>query len=70
MADEGAGGGAPKAEDRELEAGEIDWGTAFTFSTHRTATVVHALQRENFRWGMVTMCIGTGMGAAGLFERM
>jgi acetyl-CoA acyltransferase len=36
----------------------------------RTATVVHAMQRENLKWGMVTMCIGTGMGAAGVFERM
>jgi len=36
----------------------------------RTATVVHALQREQLKWGMVTMCIGTGMGAAGVFARM
>ena len=36
----------------------------------RTATVVHALQRKNLKWGMVTMCIGTGMGAAGVFERI
>ena len=34
----------------------------------RTATLVHGLQRTGKRYGMVTMCIGTGMGAAGLFE--
>jgi len=34
----------------------------------RTATVVHGLRRTGGRWGMVTMCVGTGMGAAGLFE--
>lgn len=34
----------------------------------RTATVVHALQRHALKYGMVSMCIGTGMGAAGLFE--
>jgi acetyl-CoA acyltransferase len=36
----------------------------------RTATVVHGLQRTGGRYGMVTMCIGTGMGAAGIFERI
>jgi len=35
----------------------------------RAATVVHGLRRRNERYGMVTMCIGTGMGAAGIFER-
>jgi acetyl-CoA acyltransferase len=35
----------------------------------RTATVVHGLQRTGGRYGMVTMCVGTGMGAAGVFER-
>jgi acetyl-CoA acyltransferase len=34
----------------------------------RTATLVHGLKRKGGRYGMVTMCIGTGMGAAGLFE--
>jgi acetyl-CoA acyltransferase len=34
----------------------------------RTATLVHGLQRRNLRYGMVTMCVGTGMGAAGVFE--
>jgi acetyl-CoA acyltransferase len=34
----------------------------------RTATLVHGMKRAGKRYGMVTMCIGTGMGAAGLFE--
>lgn len=34
----------------------------------RTATIVHGLQRRKQKYGMVTMCIGTGMGAAGIFE--
>ena len=36
----------------------------------RAATVVHALHRHNHRYGMVTMCVGTGQGAAGIFERV
>ncbi len=36
----------------------------------RSATVIHALRRKNLKYGMVTMCVGTGMGAAGIFERV
>ena len=36
----------------------------------RTATLVHALRRRQLRYGMVTMCIGTGMGAAAVIERV
>ena len=36
----------------------------------RSATVVHALRRHNLRYGMVTMCVGMGQGAAGIFERV
>jgi acetyl-CoA acyltransferase len=36
----------------------------------RTATITHGLRRTGGKYGLVTMCIGTGMGAAGLFEAM
>jgi len=36
----------------------------------RTATLVHGLRRRNQKYGMVTMCVGTGMGAAGVFEAL
>jgi acetyl-CoA acyltransferase len=36
----------------------------------RTATLLHGLRRRKQRYGMVTMCIGTGMGAAGVFEAL
>ncbi|HXM97486.1 MAG TPA: acetyl-CoA C-acyltransferase [Candidatus Dormibacteraeota bacterium] len=35
-----------------------------------TATIIRDLQRRNARYGMVTMCVGGGMGAAGIFERL
>ncbi|MGB7612612.1 MAG: thiolase family protein, partial [Candidatus Acidiferrum sp.] len=35
-----------------------------------TATILRELQRRNGRYGMVTMCIGGGMGAAGILERL
>jgi len=36
----------------------------------RTATLVHGMKRAGAKYGMVTMCIGTGMGAAGVFESL
>ncbi|MCE0723506.1 MULTISPECIES: acetyl-CoA C-acyltransferase [Legionella] len=36
----------------------------------RTATLLHGLKRTKGRYGMVTMCIGTGMGAAAIFEAL
>lgn len=35
-----------------------------------TSSLIHGLHRDNQRYGMVTMCIGTGMGAAGVFEKV
>ena len=35
-----------------------------------TATLLHEMKRRNGRYGMVTMCVGGGMGAAGIFERL
>lgn len=36
----------------------------------RAATIVHGLQRRQLNYGMLTMCVGTGMGAAGIFQRV
>ena len=36
----------------------------------RVATLMHGLRRHHKKYGMVTMCIGTGMGAAGVFEAL
>jgi acetyl-CoA acyltransferase len=35
-----------------------------------TASILRELERRNARYGMVTMCVGGGMGAAGIFERV
>ena len=35
-----------------------------------TATLLHEMGRRNLRYGMVSMCIGGGMGAAGIFEKL
>ena len=36
----------------------------------RAATLMHGMRRQRKKYGMITMCIGTGMGAAGLFEAL
>jgi acetyl-CoA acyltransferase len=36
----------------------------------RAATTIHAMRRHNLKYGMVTMCVGMGQGAAGIFERV
>jgi acetyl-CoA acyltransferase len=36
----------------------------------RVATLLHGMRRHKLKYGMVTMCIGTGMGAAGIFESL
>ena len=36
----------------------------------RAATLMHGLRRQQKKYGMITMCIGTGMGAAGVFEAL
>jgi acetyl-CoA acyltransferase len=35
-----------------------------------TTTLLHELRRRGSRYGLVTMCVGGGMGAAGIFERL
>jgi len=34
----------------------------------RAATCLYGMRRTKAKYGMVTMCVGTGMGAAGIFE--
>ena len=35
-----------------------------------TATILREMERSQLRYGMVTMCVGGGQGAAGIFERL
>jgi acetyl-CoA acetyltransferase len=49
--------------------GSISIGHPYGMTGARMAgTLLLELQRQKKRWGIVTMCIGGGMGAAGLFE--
>jgi acetyl-CoA acyltransferase len=51
--------------------GAIAWGHPLgATGAIRAATAIHGLRRTQGRYGLVSMCIGTGMGAAGVFERM
>jgi acetyl-CoA acyltransferase len=51
--------------------GAIAWGHPLgATGAVRAATCIHGLARTKGRYGMVTMCVGTGMGAAGIFERV
>ena len=36
----------------------------------RAATIIHGMRKRQLKYGMVTMCVGTGMGAAGIFENL
>jgi acetyl-CoA C-acetyltransferase/acetyl-CoA acyltransferase len=49
--------------------GSISIGHPYGMTGSRmTGTLLHELRRRKGKWGIVTMCIGGGMGAAGLFE--
>jgi len=53
-----------------VNGGAIALGHALGNSGARlTTTLMHAMKRQNARYGIVSMCIGFGMGAAGVFER-
>jgi acetyl-CoA acyltransferase len=53
-----------------VNGGAIALGHALGNSGARlTTTLMHEMKRQNARYGIVSMCIGFGMGAAGVFER-
>jgi len=56
-------------EKYNVNGGSISIGHPFGMTGSRTAGhIIRELQRRNLRYGVVTMCVGGGMGAAGLFE--
>ena len=57
-------------EKYNVNGGSISIGHPFGMTGSRcTGTILRELERRNKRYGVVTMCIGGGQGAAGLFER-
>ncbi|MCW5588834.1 MAG: acetyl-CoA C-acyltransferase [Legionellales bacterium] len=51
--------------------GAISWGHPLgATGAIRSATLLHGLRRHQLKYGLVTMCIGTGMGAAGIYEAL
>ncbi|MEJ2130254.1 MAG: acetyl-CoA C-acyltransferase, partial [Gammaproteobacteria bacterium] len=58
-------------EKYNVNGGAISIGHPFGMTGSRlTGHILRELERRNKRWGVVTMCIGGGQGAAGLFERV
>ena len=56
-------------EKYNVNGGSISIGHPFGMTGSRTAGhLIRELQRRNLRYGVVTMCVGGGMGASGLFE--
>ena len=54
-----------------VNGGAVALGHAIGNSGGRVlTTLLYEMKRRNARYGMVTMCVGGGMGAAGIFERM
>ena len=46
------------------------WQHLRRWSHPRAATLMHGMRRHKKKYGIITMCIGTGMGAAGIFEAL